>query len=744
MSKFSLFHSAKQSDIPESSISISDFLSSVRLGTWKKQIEAIRAEPDKAKRRTLKETILPAITASGLFSKRDKDSPFHHSGYIVIDLDNFSDKTSLLKDPYTYALLTSASGGGLAVFVKINPEKHKESFRWLQEYYFKTYGIVCDPAPSNHASLRFVSFDPDLFINEKSSTAKIAVWKPKKVKSLPLFFSDDKIGVMVKEAVNRSINITESYHEYLTLGFSLATLGESGRNHFHALAGVSGKYNSEHADRQFDICIKQVQSGHVPASGEVANIGSFYYLLKQAGITFPENSKYDNAIRTIAIGKKERKSESESVTILTDKHHIPVEEAKRIAKEVHSRPDITLTSIAADPEKLIQSLVAWMEATHPIKKNVLTGKLENNKGEITKEKFNTIYLHARSAFNTPLITFDLIERVLFSEFTTDYNPIKDYIEANRHRNTTGNIDRIISSIRTPTPGAKTFIRKWLLAIPAAVEGRPIRLVLALTGVGLSGKTEWFRRLLPKNLKRYFGESKLMSGKDDELLMCEKLILLDDELGGKTKNDASHFKMLSSKDWFSLRAPFGRGNMDYKRLALLCGTSNEKEIINDPTGNTRILPVEVFSIDHELYNSVDKDELFMEAVRAYESGEDWNFTKEEVIALGETSKQFEGIKIEQELILRYFLPAEEAEANDKIDKMTAMEIKSYIEMRCMQKIMNMRNFFAELKSIFGESESKKVAKKTMRLYSVVKLPENSSLSNSVPSMPKYEKKDEFEL
>jgi len=732
--KISLFAHAKAT-IPESVITIEEFLTSVRFGKWQKQIEIVRAEPDKVKRTLLKETILPAITASGVFSKRNQDSLIQHSSCICIDLDNFTDRTALLSDPYTYALLASASGGGLAVFVKIDPTKHKQSFKWLQEYFFKTYGIICDPAPSNHASLRFVSFDPNCFVNEKSKIAKFAEKKQHKVKSLPIYFSDDNISIMVKEAVNRGINIAESYPDYITLGFALAAgQGESGRTHFHALAGVSVKYNSEHCDRQYNISMKRTDGG--------ITIGSFYYLLKQAGISFPENSKYENAIRATAIGKKQKRTESDSVELLTQIHNIPEVEAKRIAHEVHSRPDITLTSIAADPEKLIQSLVAWMQSTYIIKENIITGKLETLGIEIDKRKLNTIFLHARGAFNVPHITPDLIERVLFSEFTERYNPIKDFIESNRHRNTTGNIDRLISSVKSTTPGMSLFIRKWLLAIPAAIEGKPIRLVLAFSGIQLSGKTEFFRRLLPEKLKKYYGESKLMQGKDDELLMCQKLIMLDDEMGGKSKTDELYFKMLSSKDYFSLRAPYDNSNRDYKRLAILCGTSNDKVIINDPTGNTRILPIEVFSIDHELYNSIDKDELFMEIVRAYESGEDWNFTREQVDILAVTSKEFEGIKVEQELILKFFLPASEAEGNGYIEKMTATDIMTYIEIRVFKKITNPRIFGIELKSIFGESESKTIGGKTMRLYSVVKLPENSTSSNAVQQqMPKYEKVEE---
>ena len=201
--------------------------------------------------------------------------------------------------------------------------------------------------------------------------------------------------------------------------------------------------------------------------------------------------------------------------------------------------------------------------------------------------------------------------MIYSDFTEHYNPFLEYIEKHSHLNTTGNIDRLIDCITSDTPGYGLFIRKWLLCIPASIHGHPVRLVLALLGRQYTGKTEWFRRLLPTSLSRYYGESKMDAGKDDELLMCNKLILMDDEMGGKSKVDEKRFKELTSKSIFSLRAPYGRYNEDHKRLALLCGTSNDPEVINDPTGNTRILPINIISMDHEAYNAIDKDELLME-------------------------------------------------------------------------------------------------------------------------------------
>ena len=212
-------------------------------------------------------------------------------------------------------------------------------------------------------------------------------------------------------------------------------------------------------------------------------------------------------------------------------------------------------------------------------------------------------------------------------------------------------------------------------------------------------------MLPNYLKKYYAESKLDAGKDDDLLMCQKLIVMDDEMGGKSKQDEKRFKELTSKAVFSLRAPYGKGNEDFKRLAVLCGTSNDPEIINDPTGNTRILPIEVLSIDHELYNSIDKDELFMEAYRAYESGEVWQLTSGEITELNTVGQDFESSAIERELIMKFF---GKPYSGGFSEWLTTSEIKDIIETNTKQKIIGTKRLGAELRKIFGKSVSKKIA------------------------------------
>jgi hypothetical protein len=713
MPKISLFEGfSGKPHIAKEVIELDDFLNGIKYGKWQALVEAVRVEKDKSKRDLIKRK-LPTVTIGGLFKERSQETLIEHSGYICVDIDHYDDKTALLNDPYTYALFTSVSGSGLAVVAKVNKDKHKESYNWLANYYFATYGISVDPAPKNVASLRFVSFDSELFINTKSHVSKVKSEKVAKPRSLPQVFGNDDVSKLVFDAVRMGVNIAPDYYSYLQLGFSLANgFGERGREYFHSLSSISEKYNSVQAEKQYDNCLKGANKSGV-------TVGTFYYMLKQAGVELPKRN--ERAVQLAAMAKKTGRTVEGVTAQLEQLEGYTHEEAEKVANEVFERKDIDLTKVASDPDQLIQSLIEWINMNHPIRLNTITRMIEENGNEVKKERINTIYLRARMCFNSKEITKDLLESIMFSDLITQFNPITEYIERNSWRNSTGNINRIINTIKTDTDNADLFIRKWLVSIVAAYEYNPIRSVLALVGGQNSGKTEWFRRLLPAQLRKYYAESKLDAGKDDDILMTQKLIVMDDEMGGKSKQDEKRFKELTSKQIFSLRAPYGRYNEDFKRLAILCGTSNDTNILNDSTGNTRILPINVLSINHEAYNEIDKDELFMEIYRTYQSGYEYQLSREELLQLGLLSPEFEVIPFERELILEHFKPKNQA---GYVEYLTSTKIKDYIESNSKQRIMNLKRFSQELKNVFGEAILRRNSGSPQRLYACIRINENT--------------------
>lgn len=716
MSKISLYKrlpSKGMAHTCDEILTMADFLNFIKYGKWKEQVEAIRAIKDKAPRDAAKRN-LPSVTIAGVFRERKADNLIEHSGFIAVDIDKFNDKSQLLADPYTYAVFLSASGNGMAVLVRVNPEKHEESYRWLSNYYFATYGIVVDEAPKNVASLRFVSYDPDLQINERSKKSGTKAVLKAKIQSLPIVLPQSTAAEMCQEVANLGIDIAPDYDSYFRLGLSVAAgFGEDGRAMFHTLCRASPKYDSSQCSRKYTECLKTAPKSKI-------TVGTFYFMLKQVGIHAPQSN--NRAVQIAAMGKRSGRLVEGVVQQMVEMEGISREQAESVTNEVYKRDDIDLRKVSSDPENLIEGVMEWIRQNHPIRKNAITQKLEENGQEVSKERLNSIYLRGRLMFNTKDVTFDLIERVIFSDFTHEFNPINEYIDHNRYRNGKGQLDALCRTIVTDSPHSEIFIRKWCISWVAAINGYPVRSVLTLVGGQNTGKTEWFRRLPPSQLRKYYAESKLDAGKDDDILMCQKLWVMDDEMGGKSKQDEKRFKELTSKSTFSLRAPYGRHNEDYKRLAILCGTSNEEDVINDPTGNTRILPVRVQRIDHEAYNSIDKDELFMECVRAYESGESWQLSREELALLDAVGSEFETTPYERELILsNVSLPRAGAYSSF----CTATDIKDLIESRTKQRIFSMKRFGMELKKVFGKPISKRINGFPCKVYEIVKLDANNA-------------------
>lgn len=191
--------------------------------------------------------------------------------------------------------------------------------------------------------------------------------------------------------------------------------------------------------------------------------------------------------------------------------------------------------------------------------------------------------------------------------------------------------------------------------------------------------------------------------------------MNDEMSNKSKKDIAVMKKIISTKWFNLRKPFGRSSEDFRRIATLCGTSNNLELLNDPTGNRRLIPIEVYSIDHKKYNSVDKTELWMEAYHAWVSGENFKFDKDDIERLNRSTGEFEEVSFEYEMIQKYFKPSNEKEPFSIF--MTNSEIFTEIKIKTQNNFLSQRKLGMELKKLGFDQVVKKIYGKTSRGYYV---------------------------
>ncbi len=695
-------------------ISISDYLDFVKSAKYEDQINAFRNSKSLSKDEQTKiKNKIPAVTISGTFRDRVANANLDsHSGFICIDFDHVENiesfKEQLIKDKYTYAVLYSASGNGLATLVKIDPAKHLESYNGLKSYYFKNYTQLIDKSCSNVSRFRFLSMDKNLFINEKSATFKDYVKEVKNIKQVNTVLTGQEFDEIINKVVSGGYDLTNGdYQNYLTIGFALSSeFEENGRTYFHAICSQNSKYDHKNCDKQYTFCVRGKGQNQI-------RIGSFYYLCKNAGIEL--KTKDSKKIEAIAKMAKKGGRNKESVVEVAIASGLDKEQAKEIATAVFDNN----ISLSMNDDSDLSICQTFLSSSYNLMYNIITNDIEDRKTVINGKykilddmALNTMYLRF-SEITDNKISFEFFCKVIYSEFTKYYNPFLEFFE--RHKNidrSTDLIDSIANSINTDTPNAVKFIKHWGCGIISSIMGESSPLVLVLAGeLQNTGKTEFFRRLLPPALSSYYAESKLDAGKDDDILMCKKILIMDDEFGGKSKHESKRFKELTSKQSFSIRLPYGRTHKDMRRLAVLCGTTNDLNLISDPTGNRRIIPINILGINHQEYNAIDKVALFMAFYDLYNSSFNWKLSKDDIELLNKNSDEFQDINFECELILQYFDMPE----NGFGDYFTNTEIKIYIENLSKQKIFNTKKLGMELKNLGVQQKSLRVGPKVSRLY-----------------------------
>ena len=714
-----------------------EYLYKTRDGEWQDITMECRLIKDEKEKKEFKKT-MPTTTLSGEFSYRNDKSLVNHSGYLSIDLDNLEDvekvKKLMCADRNVFACWVSTGGNGLRVLFSIEESKHREAFLAISKYLFDRYELIADPNGINPSKPYIVSFDPYLYINPNENVPVFNKYiKETKIKQIPDFVhTASDFDYVMSQITGRRINICEDYNDWLKIGFALSEqFGENGRKFFHDISEQSSKYKSVVTDKQFNQCLK------ARGNSRPVGISSFYYLAKMHNVNIvTEQTK--TIVRTTKNGKKAGLSKEQIIANLEKFNDIT--DGNNVVESVYDNDSI-LDDVE---ESILFQVEMFISNNYKLRMNEVTGYLEQNGVTLTQSDLNSIYIATKKI--VAKLDYQNFLRLLKSDFVESYNPFFEFfnsdgipviLPSSPVPNVGFNsplIDKLSCTIKNDNPSfTEFFLRKWMVGMVSAAHKVHSPLLLCLLGGQNTGKTEFFRRLLPKELSGYYAESKLDKEKDDELLMTENLLIMDDELGGKSKQDAQKLKNITSKQYFSLRRPYGDHNEKILRLAVLAGTSNYKEILSDPTGNRRIIPIEVKDIDKDLYNSIDKKELLMEAYDLYKKGFDWRITHKDIEYLNDNQKEYEMIVKEKELIDQYYFPGDEF-------KMTTTEILVELERLTNQKL-NLNTVGRELLNLKYEKKSTRINGVIQKRWGVNKINRFSpSLDNSVTYAKPINKED----
>ncbi|MBS1559042.1 MAG: DUF3987 domain-containing protein [Bacteroidetes bacterium] len=304
-------------------------------------IERIRKEAYKSDLVKEWKSKLPFVLGSVYVEDQDlAKPPVNHIGVVTLDGDfpelfNRDDrmnnariwKQKLENDPYILLMFYSPQFG-LKLFCKTPPDLRNHD-RWLQALanYFKAkYGFVHDKSCNGSKRLVFLSYDPSPYVNPsclvfdrmkefapeepesklqnkpvaaptKSETTEFInpndlveeVNNQEKSEPAPVTEIPEELKLDIEFCLAdinaRKIDITVVEKDWHAIGLAFASLGEQGRNYFHAVSEHFPKYNFTEADREFDHCLKY-------ANGSVG-IKTFFYHCKQHGIAFRKKTRQE-------------------------------------------------------------------------------------------------------------------------------------------------------------------------------------------------------------------------------------------------------------------------------------------------------------------------------------------------------------------------------------------------------------------------------------------------------------------
>ena len=688
-------------------IEIDSFLEGVRSGRWEDIALEVRNAPTKDIKDAIKKRA-PLVTPSGSFAERKVDGLRKHSGFIAIDIDNLEDPVATKKrigaDPYIYAAFISISGQGLCLIVKIDGTRHLDAFNGIAAYLYNEYQLIVDQSGKDISRARFVSYDPFIIQNSKSATFKKYLPKKKEPKHPKVLVIKTDFDSMIKQMDDKGLNLCEDYSDWVRICYALVSeFQEQGREYFHTLSSTSSKYNSIDCDSQFDACLKN----HNESKGKKSTIGTIYYYAKQNGIDI--YSEHTKSIARFATSQKAAGLSADSIVKSLEVSGYSAEESTEIVEQIVSK-DIKFKS-----DSVSTDIAAYVN-TFDLRKNSITRNIELSGRPIDDSDINSIFLDSKAVFKES--SKDLVTSILFSNRISTYNPLHEFFEQDLFQPINykyPNLDLLIRSVKSDTPNYDMYITRWLISAVASAYGIHSPLVLIFSGQKQgTGKTHWFRYLLPKELRYLFAESKMDAGKDDEILMCKKWFILDDEYGGKSKKEDKRLKELTSKEFINVREPYGRVSLDLRRLSVFCGTTNETQILNDSTGNRRQIPIHILDIDHELYNQCDKAALWRELYFMFQDGVQYTILKEDIEKLNAATEMFKLSTPEEDLIHKKLQPG-----TTSGEWMSLTEIQQYLMLETKFNYLNTHRIGTLLSLLGFVKDRKTMGGSKITMYYVYK-------------------------
>ena len=314
-------------------------------------------------------------------------------------------------------------------------------------------------------------------------------------------------------------------------------------------------------------------------------------------------------------------ADQEPVTVLPQGVALPM--PVRVEAKTYAQNFTTLVSLIDDPSSRQAILntrdeLTWCEMTGQPK----VGSREFNESDISTVRLG-LEAVARSTDGKPLQfkESDIEKALAYVAHRKPVHEIRAEVEAFAPWDGKPRLESELPLIFGHKPGGfeGRLLRRWLVSAVARVmrPGSQVDTVLILSGGQGANKTSFFRMMAG----RWHTGSKVQPGDVEGMMVMRQYWFIE---WGELASMKSRSREVT-KDFITLlidtfRWPWGRRPISAPRHSILVGSTNDKQILEDPTGNRRYWPVEVLVPEIDLqWVEKNREQLFAEALALFKAG-----------------------------------------------------------------------------------------------------------------------------
>ena len=315
-----------------------------------------------------------------------------------------------------------------------------------------------------------------------------------------------------------------------------------------------------------------------------------------------------------------------------------------------------------------------------------------------------------------------VRRYVQSDMIKPFNPIGDYLwEQYDKWDGKDHIRKLARTVPTNNPHWEDWfytwflgmVRQWQVTNLAKYGNQAVPLLISNQGWN---KTTFCEQLLPPELRWGYTGNLQMDDKRQVLQQMAQMLLINlDEFNQISPRIQQGFlKNIITLSSVKIKRPYGRHVEDFPRRASFIATTNQADVLADPSGSRRFLSVELTG-PIDVSTPPNYEQLYAQAMRALHQHELYYFSTKETQQILEWNRKFSVKSAVDHYFFDYFEPATEGENGEWI---TASAIFEHLKQKVGISLLKPANVSAFGRMLSNISTLKKRETKYGSEYFVI--------------------------